>query len=132
MESSDILFERCGAAGIVTLNRPKALNAVTHDMVRTLARQLRAWAGDAAATRVPSAIWTSCSLSADRLETAEAAAAGIATHHVRPNRCADLTDALCSNVSADATLAAFAEPAGGGAITQKHPAIDRLFAGKRV
>ena len=41
---SDILFERRGAAGIVTLNRPKALNAVTHDMVRALARQLDAWA----------------------------------------------------------------------------------------
>ena len=29
----EILFERRGAAGIVTLNRPKALNAVTHAMV---------------------------------------------------------------------------------------------------
>ena len=38
MDSSDILFERRGAAGIVTLNRPKALNAVTHEMVRALAR----------------------------------------------------------------------------------------------
>ena len=47
MNSSDILFERRGAAGIVTLNRPKALNAVTHDMVRALARQLDAWAHDA-------------------------------------------------------------------------------------
>src|SRR5436190_1740962 len=52
MESADILFERRGAAGIVTLNRPQALNAVTHEMVRALARQLRAWAGDGAVTRV--------------------------------------------------------------------------------
>src|SRR3954452_7674347 len=52
MDSSDILFERRGAAGIVTLNRPKALNAVTHEMLRGLARQLRAWAGDATVTRV--------------------------------------------------------------------------------
>ena len=52
MESSDILFERRGAAGIVTLNRPKALNAVTYDMVRALARQLEAWKTDAAVTRV--------------------------------------------------------------------------------
>src|SRR5256885_13977954 len=52
MESSDIVFERRGAAGIVTLNRPKALNAVTHDMVRALARQLAAWANDGAVTRV--------------------------------------------------------------------------------
>jgi len=50
--SSDILFERRGAAGIVTLNRPKALNAVTHEMVRALARQLAAWANDGAVTRV--------------------------------------------------------------------------------
>src|SRR3954467_3819451 len=52
MESSDIVFERRGAAGIVTLNRPKALNAVTHEMVRALARQLRAWESDVAVTRV--------------------------------------------------------------------------------
>src|ERR1044072_107054 len=51
-DTSDILFARRGAAGIVTLNRPKALNAVTHEMVRALARQLDAWADDAAVTRV--------------------------------------------------------------------------------
>src|SRR5215218_5768626 len=50
--SSDILFERRGAAGIVTLNRPKALNAVTHEMVQALVRQLTAWANDPAVTRV--------------------------------------------------------------------------------
>src|SRR5437660_10896351 len=50
--SSDILFARRGAAGMVTLNRPKALNAVTHEMVRALARQLAAWANDGAVTRV--------------------------------------------------------------------------------
>ncbi len=48
----DILFERRGCAGIVTLNRPKALNAITHDMVRALAAQLDAWAHDDAVTRV--------------------------------------------------------------------------------
>jgi enoyl-CoA hydratase len=48
----DILFERRGAAGIVTLNRPQALNAVTHAMVRALAGQLKQWADDAAVTRV--------------------------------------------------------------------------------
>ena len=34
----EILFDRKGAAGIVTLNRPKALNAITHDMIRQLTR----------------------------------------------------------------------------------------------
>src|SRR6185295_5268731 len=48
----EILFERRGAAGIITLNRPKALNAVTHDMVRALVRQLGEWAHDGAVTRV--------------------------------------------------------------------------------
>lgn len=49
---NDILFERRGAAGIVTLNRPQALNAVTHAMVLALRAQLEAWAGDPAVTRV--------------------------------------------------------------------------------
>ncbi len=48
----DILFERRGAAGVVTLNRPQALNAVTHAMVRALANQLKEWGDDAAVTRV--------------------------------------------------------------------------------
>jgi len=48
----DILFERRGAAGLVTLNRPKALNAVTHGMVLALRAQLDAWADDPAITRV--------------------------------------------------------------------------------
>jgi enoyl-CoA hydratase len=231
---SDILFERRGAAGIVTLNRPQALNAVTHDMVRALARRLARWAADAAVTRViiraagerafsaggdiralyelgrsgrqaemltfwrdeyplnalikrypkpyvalidgivmgggvgvsvhgshrvagdrfsfampevgigffpdVGAAWflpriagelgTWCALTGDRLKTADALAAGIATHHVRSERFAELTDALCGNVPVDAVLGAFAEPAGEG--TANRGAIDRLFAGDRV
>jgi len=50
--TDDILFERRGAAGIVTLNRPKALNAVTHAMVLSLRAQLDRWADDASVTRV--------------------------------------------------------------------------------
>ena len=42
----DIRFERLGAAGVVTLTRPKALNAVTHAMVLALTRALAAWADD--------------------------------------------------------------------------------------
>src|SRR6185295_6583629 len=48
----EILFERRGAAGIITLNRPKALNAVTLGMVRAMTRQLTDWAVDPAVTRV--------------------------------------------------------------------------------
>ena len=50
--TDDILFERRGAAGIVTLNRPRALNAITHGMIRALHAQLVRWADDAAVTRV--------------------------------------------------------------------------------
>jgi len=50
--TDEILFERRGAAGIVTLNRPKALNAVTHAMVLALRAQLDRWADDGAVARV--------------------------------------------------------------------------------
>ena len=52
MSEDEILIERRGAAGIVTLNRPKALNAVTHGMVVALRTQLDRWADDDALTRV--------------------------------------------------------------------------------
>src|SRR5579883_3281652 len=48
----EILFERRGAAGMVTLNRPQALNAVTHNMVRALRARLDQWRDDRAVTRV--------------------------------------------------------------------------------
>src|SRR5262245_64812084 len=52
LSSSDTLFERRGTAGVITLNRPQALNAVSHGMVRSLAQQLVAWEADPAVTRV--------------------------------------------------------------------------------
>jgi enoyl-CoA hydratase len=48
----DILFVKRGAAGLVTLNRPQALNAVTLGMVRALTVQLRDWRGDPSVTRI--------------------------------------------------------------------------------
>ncbi len=48
----DILFERRGVAGHVILNRPHALNAVSHEMVCTLAQQLAEWESDPAVARV--------------------------------------------------------------------------------
>jgi enoyl-CoA hydratase len=51
-EEPEILFERRGAAGLVTLNRPRALNAVTLGMVRALHRQLEDWRVDSAVTRI--------------------------------------------------------------------------------
>ncbi|MDF1601185.1 enoyl-CoA hydratase/isomerase family protein [Mesorhizobium sp. YIM 152430] len=48
MSEAEILFETRGKAGIVTLNRPKALNAVTRLMVDQLHAKLIDWAGDPA------------------------------------------------------------------------------------
>ena len=42
----EIRFERRGHAAIVTLNRPKALNAVTHAMILALAEKLPQWEAD--------------------------------------------------------------------------------------
>jgi enoyl-CoA hydratase len=52
LSNSDTLFERRGTAGLITLNRPQALNAVSHAMVRSLAQQLAEWEADPAVTRV--------------------------------------------------------------------------------
>lgn len=48
----EILFTRRGRAGVITLNRPKALNAVTLNMVRCMHRQLAAWATDETVSHV--------------------------------------------------------------------------------
>lgn len=45
-ETSDILFATQGALARVTLNRPKALNALTLGMIRALDTQLKLWAAD--------------------------------------------------------------------------------------
>jgi enoyl-CoA hydratase len=229
----EILFDRKGAAGIVTLNRPKALNAITHDMIRQLTAKLEAWKADDGVTRIivrangerafsaggdlrgvtvrgrqeealvffadeyrlnaaikrypkpyialidgivmgggvgvsihgshrvagdkfqfampevgigffpdvggtwmlprlKGKIGTFCALTGERLKAADALFAGVCTHHVSAARFADLTEALCGNVSVDATLAAFAEPAPGGEIASKAGLIDRLFAGNEI
>jgi enoyl-CoA hydratase len=46
MGDADILFEHRGRLGLITLNRPKALNALTHDMALLLERQLDLWRDD--------------------------------------------------------------------------------------
>ena len=48
----EVLVETRGALGIVTLNRPKALNALTLTMVRLIAAALSDWERDPAVTRV--------------------------------------------------------------------------------
>jgi enoyl-CoA hydratase len=234
--TDDILFERRGAAGLITLNRPQALNAVTYDMVLALRAQLDAWGRDPAITRVviaaaggrafsaggdiralydlaqsgrhaeaqqfwrdeyplnvaiknfrkpyvalidgivmgggvgvsvhgshrvagdrfqfampevgigffpdvgatwflprmPGELGTFCGLTGERFGSADAVAAGLATHRVPSARFDALLDGLTGTVSVDALLAAFAEPAGDGAILARRGAIDSLFKGDRI
>src|SRR6516164_10753416 len=221
--ADEILFERRGAAGLITLNRPQALNAVTHDMVRALRAQLAAWVYDAAITRVlitaaegrafsaggdirhlydlgkggrrhealkfwrdeyplnlaikkyrkpyvalidgivmgggvgvsvhgshrvagdrfmfampevgigffpdvgatfflprlPAALGTYCALTGERLDAADAVAAGVATHRVPSAQFPDLIEALCRAVPLDASLAACAQPAAHGPVASR-------------
>lgn len=44
--TDEVLFSQEGALGRVLLNRPKALNALTLDMVHAMTKQLLAWAED--------------------------------------------------------------------------------------
>ncbi len=48
----EVILERKGEAGVITLNRPKALNALNLPMVREILPRLREWAKDPAITRV--------------------------------------------------------------------------------
>ena len=51
-DEPEILFEHRGPIGLVTLNRPKVLNALTYTMVKQLHPQLEQWAGDDTITAV--------------------------------------------------------------------------------
>jgi enoyl-CoA hydratase len=50
--NSDVLLETRGPVGLVTLNRPKALNALDLGMIRALHPALEAWARDASVKAV--------------------------------------------------------------------------------
>ncbi|WP_168914823.1 enoyl-CoA hydratase/isomerase family protein [Microcella flavibacter] len=45
MSEPEVLIERRGALGLIALNRPRALNALTHDMVLEIRAALDVWAG---------------------------------------------------------------------------------------
>jgi enoyl-CoA hydratase len=51
-DESDIILDRRGPAGVVTLNRPAALNAVNLTMVRALRGALERWRHDDSVSRV--------------------------------------------------------------------------------
>jgi len=46
MSQSEILFHQTANAGVITLNRPKTLNAVTYSMIKLLQAQLIEWEHD--------------------------------------------------------------------------------------
>jgi enoyl-CoA hydratase len=73
-----------------------------------------------------------CVLTGERLKSADAVAAGIATHRVPSARFAELAEALCADISVDAVIGAFAEPAGKGPLLPLQPAIDGLFGHDNV
>ncbi len=50
--AEDIQFERRGGLGLITLNRPKALNALTLEMIGVMHPRLDAWAADPAVKAV--------------------------------------------------------------------------------
>jgi enoyl-CoA hydratase len=52
MSEPEITCEKAGRCGLITLNRPKALNALTLNMVREMAGALDRWERDPAVTRV--------------------------------------------------------------------------------
>ena len=236
MTSGDILFERRGVAGLVTLNRPQALNAVSLTMVRALTRQLAEWETDPEIARVlvtsndtrafsaggdlralydlgragryeealgyfreeyalnarikgyrkpyvslidgivmgggvgisvhgshrvagdkfmfampevgigffpdvgatfflprlPAALGIYCALTGERLDAADAVAAGVATHRVPSAQFPDLIETLCRAAPLDASLAACARPAAAGPVVSRGRAIATLFTGERV
>ncbi|MCX6497494.1 MAG: enoyl-CoA hydratase/isomerase family protein [Arthrobacter sp.] len=51
-QAAEVLFERCGRLGVVTLNRPKAVNALTAGMAAAMLDQLTLWAQDDAVAAV--------------------------------------------------------------------------------
>lgn len=52
VSTPDLICERIGAAGVITLNRPQALNALTLPMVDGMRAALDGWEHDPAVTRI--------------------------------------------------------------------------------
>src|SRR5262249_46874767 len=60
--------------------------------------------------RLPGEVGTYLGITGERVDPVDGVAVGLATHQVRSTRFPDLFDALCSNVSVDAVIGAFADP----------------------
>jgi enoyl-CoA hydratase len=52
VDTDEVLFARDGCLGRIRLNRPRAINALTHPMVTSVLTQLQDWADDDAITTV--------------------------------------------------------------------------------
>jgi enoyl-CoA hydratase len=48
----EVRFERMGAAGVITMTRPSALNALTHRMVKAMSSALHHWQNDKAVAAI--------------------------------------------------------------------------------
>ena len=46
MSAEEVFLEKKGSLGLITLNRPEALNALTLNMVREIYPKLKLWAED--------------------------------------------------------------------------------------
>jgi len=82
--------------------------------------------------RLPAALGIYCALTGERLDAADAVAAGVATHRVPSAQFPDLIETLCGAVPLDASLAACARPAADGPVVSRGRAIATLFTGERL
>jgi len=82
--------------------------------------------------RLPAAFGIYCALTGERLDAADAVAAGVATHRVPSAQFPDLIETLCRAVPLDASLAACARSAAHGPVVSHRTAIETLFTGEQV
>jgi enoyl-CoA hydratase len=82
--------------------------------------------------RLPGRLGIYCALTGERLDAADGVAAGVATHRVPSAHFPDLIETLSRGEPVDAVLAAYAQDAGRGSVTERRTVIESLFAGDRV
>src|SRR4029078_11172004 len=71
---------------------------------------------------------TWCALTGERLKSADAVTAGVATHRVAASRFPEPARALCGDMAVDAAIGAFAEQPERGRVLAYQPLINRCFA----
>ena len=82
--------------------------------------------------RCPGELGTYLALTGERLKTADALYAGVATHFVPAARTEELLAALEDGTKPDFVLRSFAEDAGDAPLAQRREAIDRTFSESSV